>query len=71
MLVDCPSMAQYRSMCSIGPYIEEQKRMNPRVSSIKLYAKFLSDKNHKLIQQRAHDLYVMKVGWHKLMKIEI
>ena len=71
MIIDCPSMAVYRDMCGIKDFLQESRRLNPRISSIKLFSLFVNDRNPSALVQRATDLYTMKLGWNRLMRIEI
>ena len=71
MLIDCESLKIYRDRNNLGPFIKDQRRIHPSVSSIKLYCQFLNDKDPKVIQDRAIDLYQMKAAWHNLMNIDL
>ena len=64
-------MTQYRDSCGLGPFIRIYRQARPGVSSVKLYAVFLSDKDCALLRKRAMDLYTMRLGWHTLMNIEL
>ena len=71
MLIDCPQMARYRGSCGLGPFISSYRMYRPHLSSIKLYALFLSDSNLDVISDRTVDLFHMYLGWHTLMNIPI
>ena len=71
MLLDCPRMSPYRSSCGLGPFLVAYSCMIPRFSSVKIFALYLNDKDPKTMKQKALDLYHMKLGWHKLMGIEM
>ena len=71
VVIDCPHLAPYRNSCGIGPFVRVFKRAIPEISSIKLYALFLDDKEPHRIKTKAMDLYSMKVGWHVLMNIDL
>ena len=71
LLIDCPKMNQYRDTCCLGSFIRVHRRVRPGISSIKLFALFLDDKDPKAIKKKAIDLYTMIVGWHSQMKIDI
>ena len=70
-MFDCPKMAQYRESCGLGPFIRAHRLAKPGMSSIKLFALFLSDRDSGAMKQKAMDLYTMQLGWHTLMKIEM
>ena len=71
MLMDCPKMSLYRESCELGPFIKAHKLVSPGISSIKLYARYLNDRDPASMKRKALALYSMKVGWHSLMKIEL
>ena len=71
MLIDCPKMTQTRETCGLGPFIRAHRLAKPGISSIKLFAMFLSDRDPEAMKQKAMDLYTMQLGWHNLMKIEM
>ena len=71
MLFDCPQMNQYRDACGLGTFTRIHRQVKPGISSAKLFAMFLSDKDSVLLKKRALDLYTMKLGWHTLMGIEL
>lgn len=71
MLVDCPGMTQYRLSCGLGQFISAYRRTNPQISSIKIFALYLNDRNPENMKKKAFDLYHMKLGWHSLMCINI
>ena len=71
MLFDCSKMTQYRESCGLGPFIRAHRILKQSITSIKLYALYLNDRDVDTIKKKAMDLYVMKVGWHKLMKIDL
>ena len=70
MIVDCAQLDQIRSTCSLGHFISTFRRLQPNISSLKIYAMFLNDRfspNHK---DKILSLYQMKLGWMKLMGIK-
>ena len=69
--IDCPSMAGFRHGCSLGPFIKMCKILQPQISSVKIYALFISDRNPKIVKSRALSLCSMKLGWHSLMGIKL
>ena len=71
LLIECAQMKNYRESCGLGPFISAHRLAKPGISSIKLFALFLSDRDPALLQKRALDLYTMKLGWHNLMDIDI
>ena len=71
LLIDCVSMGTYRRSCEIASFIEIYRRIQPTLSSIKLFAMFLDDRNPEVLKRRAVSLYTMLLGWHKLMNIEM
>lgn len=71
MTVDCPSMVSYRDGCALGPFVKMCKYLQPQISSVKIYGQFLSDKNPRIVKSRALALCSMKVGWHRLMGIDL
>jgi hypothetical protein len=71
MLIECPMMAQYRETCGLGPYITAHRRVKPQISSLKIFALYLNDRVSAKMQKKAIDLYHMKLGWHKLMQIDL
>ena len=71
MLVDCPAMEQYRNGCTLGPFIRAYRSLKPQFSSVKIFALYLNDKDPENVKKKALTLYHMKVGWHKLMNIEL
>ena len=71
MIIDCPHMSHYRNMCDIGPYVRLYRKMQPQISSVKLYAMYLDDHNHEEVQKKALSLYCMKHGWSKLMNMPL
>ena len=71
MIIDCPHMAPYRDMCEIGSYVRMYRRMNPCISSVKIYAMYLDDHQPEDIMKKALSLYSMKHGWNKLMNMPI
>ena len=71
MLIDCPSMAHYRDTCEIGSFVLMYRRLQPQISSVKLYAMYVSDSCVDNLKEKILSLYHMKLGWHKLMKIEM
>ena len=71
MLVDCPSISQYRNTCGLGPFIAAYRGIKPHISSVRLYALFLNDSNPEKMSKKSFDLYHMVLGWHLLMNIDI
>ena len=71
LLIDCDVMGPYRRSCELSSFIAVHRRLQPSVSSIKLFALFLSDKNPDILKRRALSLYNMILGWHKLMNISM
>ena len=71
MVIECPAMTYYRNSCGIGKFIRAFKLLKPQISSIKLYALLLSDRDPEKMNEKALDLYHMYVGWHSLMNINI
>ena len=69
MLIDCPYMTQYRNSCGLGKFIVAYGRMKPSLSSVKLFALYLNDSYPEHMKKKAYDLFHMRLGWHKLMKI--
>ena len=55
-------MTQFRESCGLGPFIRVHRLAKPGISSIKLYAMFLSDRDPGAMQQKAMDLYTMQLG---------
>ena len=71
MIVDCPIMEPYRKLCEIGPFVRLYKTMNRHYTSVKIYAMYLDDRDHKAVQRKSLALYSMKIGWHRLMNIPL
>ena len=71
MVIDCPAMEQFRRGCDLGSFIDIYRGTRPQFSSVKIFALYLSDKDDSVVKSRALSLSHMKIGWHKLMKIEI
>ena len=71
MLIDCPSMARYRDTCEIGSFVSMYRMSQPQISSVRLYAMYLSDACVDNLKEKILALYHMKLGWHKLMKIDM
>jgi hypothetical protein len=69
MLFECCSMSQYRDSTSLKPFIETYRRVNPAISSLKLYSLYLNDKHPQDMKKKAVDLYQMQLGWMSLMGI--
>ena len=70
MLIDCKELEQSRSSCGLGAFIRAKRIIKPPISSLKIYASFLNDRNSDQMKSRAIDLYTMKLAWHRLMHIE-
>ena len=71
MLIDCPSMTPYRDGCALGPFVRMCRYLQAQVSSVKIFAMYLSDRDPKIVKARALSLCSMKIGWHSLMKIDM
>ena len=71
MLIDCPEMTSYRNSCSLGSFISAYLKMQPQISSIKIYALYLNDSKPETMHKKALDLYHMKLGWYRQMNITI
>ena len=71
MLFDCTFMASERSRCGINSFINDQRSINPSVSSVKLYALYLSDRDPKALPERSLSLYSMMLAWHKMLGMDI
>ena len=69
LVVECPVLDPYRKTCDIGPFVTFYKSMKPRLSSVKIYAMYLSDRKVENMKKKALSLYTMKVAWYKLMNI--
>ena len=63
MLIDCPQLAEYRDTCSLGTFINAHRKIMPSISSVKIYALYLSDRYPEDIKKKAYCLYSMKCGW--------
>ena len=64
-------MSVYRDSCKIGQFVRFYKSMKPHYSSVKIYALYLDHRNSESVKDKALALYSMKLGWHKLMNIEM
>ena len=64
-------MEPYRNGCILGPFIRMYKSLTPSLSAVKIFALYLSDKNPKVVKNRALTLYSMKLGWHALLEISL
>lgn len=71
MIIDCPNMIFYRDSCGLGPFIAAYRKIQPHISSVKLFALFLNDNVPEEMQKKSLDLYHMKLGWHSLMNITL
>lgn len=71
MLVDCPEMTEFRESCGLGPFISAYRRMNPHISSIKIFALYLNDNHSDKMKKKSLDLFHMKLGWHSRMNINL
>ena len=71
MLIDCPQMSFYRDSCTLGLFINSYRKIYPSISSLKLFALFLSDKLPSSMKKKSISLYHMKTGWHSLMEISL
>ena len=43
MIVECLAMAGYRNTCNLGQHIAMYRRLQPQISSAKLYSLYLND----------------------------
>ena len=64
-------MNHYRELCKIGPFVRFYKALKPHYSSVRIYALYLDHKNPESVKDKALALYNMKLGWHKLMDINM
>ena len=71
MVIECPAMSYFRNSCEIGKFVRAFKLFKPQMSSLKLYALYLSDREPDKMNEKALNLYHMYLGWHSLMKIDI
>ena len=71
MLFDCASMRRYRDSCCLGKFIDIYRKMQPQISSQKLYSLYMSDSVCTDLKERILSLYHMKLGWHTLMGISL
>ena len=71
LLMECPSLELYRSNSILGPFITANKILNPSISNLKLYSKFLDDRNIDNLKNRIVAMYSMKYAWHTLMNISM
>ena len=71
MVIECPQMSFYRNSCGIGSFVREFKVLRPQISSLKLYALYLSDRDPEKMYEKSLALYHMYLGWHGLMNIPI
>lgn len=71
MLIDCPTMSQYRESCGLGPFVTAYRRAYPQMSSVKIFALYLNDNSPENMKIKALDLYHMKLGWHNCMNISL
>lgn len=71
MLVDCPQMSFYRKSCSLGPFIEAFRKINPQMSAVKIFSFYLNDTKTSDLKEKCLSLYHMKLGWHCLMGINL
>ena len=71
MLINCSAMKEFRAGCEIGPFISIHRRSQPLISSAKLYSLFLNDTLCKNLKKRILSLYHMKIGWSRLMGIDM
>ena len=71
MLIDCVRMSEYRKSCCLGRFIYVYRKMQPQISSAKLYALYLNDSVCTDLKDRILSLYHMKLGWHTLLGIAL
>ena len=71
LLIDCQELSQHRAACGLGAYISARRIISPNLSSLKIFAMFLSDQSCEQMQSKAVILYAMKVAWHNLMQIKL
>lgn len=69
MLFDCPAMSGYRNTCELNSFIATYRRLQPQISSLKLYSLYLNDSLCTNIKEKVLTLYHMKSGWMKKMGI--
>ena len=69
MLIDCPAMSGYRNTCELYSFIATYRRLQPQISSLKLYSIYLNDSLCTNIKEKVLTLYHMKAGWMKKMGI--
>ena len=71
MLINCTAMDEFRNNCEIGQFISMHKRSQPLISSAKLYSLFLNNSLCNNLKKRILSLYHMKIGWCRLMGIDM
>ena len=71
MVIDCPAMKPYRDSCGIAAFISSMRVLKPQISSTKVYALYLDDKDVDQLSSKTQDLLYMYVGWFNLMEIDI
>ena len=63
LLFDCPIMETYRNQCEVGRFLQFHRRMQPQISSFKLYAMFLNDRRCSNLKETILSLYHMRLSW--------
>ena len=71
MIIECPEMSHYRNSCRIGSFIRDYRVLRPQISSLRLFALYMSDSDLEEMNEKSLDLYHMYLGWHNLMNIPI
>ena len=71
MIIECQAMTGYRNTCNIGQYIAMYRRLQPQISSVKLYSLFLNDLVSSDLKEKILALYHMKNGWYTIMGMEL
>ena len=69
MLIECPELVIYRDACTLGAFVKTLRRAMPNISSVKLYAHYLSDSHPEDIDEKAMCLYSMKTAWEEHVKM--
>ena len=69
MIVECPQLTAYRDSCTLGQFVKSIKRLRPGISSVKIYAQYLSDIHPEDIHEKAMCLFSMKTAWDQLIRL--
>ena len=69
MLIDCSAMSAYRNTCELNSFIVIYRRLQPQISSLKLYSLYLNDSLCTNIKEKVLTLYHMKSSWMKELGI--